>query len=177
MRQPLTAHSLQSFLMGLANAARTPARVYLVGGATAVLLGWRASTIDIDLKIVPESDEVLRSIPRLKEQLKINIELASPDDFIPPLPAWQDRSQFIQQEGKLSFYHYDFYAQALAKLERRHDQDMSDVENFFRDKLIQPAKLLHFFSVIESELHRYPQIDAKSFRKSVEQAVKSHPSD
>jgi hypothetical protein len=174
MRQQLTAESLQSFIKALAGAAREPARVYLVGGATAVLLGWRTSTIDVDLKIIPESDEILRSLPGLKEKLKINIELASPDDFIPPLPGWQERSKFIQQEGKLSFYHYDFYAQALAKLERRHELDRADIEQLFENKLIEPSKLLQLFSMIEGELHRYPQVDTKSFRESVEQAVKTH---
>src|SRR5712691_8886274 len=114
MREPVTAKVLQEFMKALAAAARTPSHVFLVGGATAVLLGWRTSTIDVDLKIIPESDELLRSIPELKERLHLNIELASPDDFIPELPGWQARSWFIQQEGKLSFYHYDFYAQALA---------------------------------------------------------------
>lgn len=175
MREQLTAESLQSFIKALAGAAKEPARVYLVGGATAVLLGWRTSTIDVDLKIIPESDEILRSLPRLKEKLKINIELASPDDFIPALPGWQERSKFIQQEGKLSFYHYDFYAQALAKLERRHELDRADIEKLFESKLIEPSKLLQLFSVIEGELHRYPQVDPKSFRESVERAVKTHP--
>jgi hypothetical protein len=174
MREPLTAESLQSFIKALAAAAREPARVYLVGGATAVLLGWRTSTIDVDLKIIPERDEILRSLPRLKEKLKINVELASPDDFIPALPGWPDRSLFIQQEGKLSFYHYDFYAQALAKLERGHGQDLSDLKHLFENKLIEPSKLLQLFSMIEGELHRYPQVDPKSFRESVEQAVKTH---
>ena len=174
MRDQLTAESLQSFMRALADAAGQSARVYLVGGATAVLLGWRNSTIDVDLKIIPESDELLRNLPRLKEQLKINIKLASPDDFIPALPGWEDRSRFIQQEGKLSFYHYDFYAQALAKLERRHALDRADIEQLFENKLIEPLKLLELFSVIEGELHRYPQVDPKSFRESVEQAVKTH---
>ena len=161
-------------MKALAVVAKTPARVYLVGGASAVLLGWRDATIDIDLKIVPESDEILRSLPRLKEQLKINIELASPDDFIPPLPGWQERSKFIQQDGKLSFYQYDFYSQALAKLERGHGQDVSDLEQMFENKLVEPAKLLELFSLIEGQLYRYPQLDAKSFRASVEQVVKEH---
>ena len=174
MREPLTASSLQVFIKRLAEAAKSPARVYLVGGASAVLLGWRDATVDIDLKMIPESDETLRALPRLKEELKINVELASPDDFIPPLPGWQERSQFIQQEGKLSFYHYDFYAQALAKLERRHRQDLSDVEQLFDHKLIEPAKLLELFSAIESELHRYPQVDSGSFRAAVEHAIKTH---
>src|SRR6185369_4675973 len=103
MRGPLTADNLREFMKSLAAEARTSARVYLVGGATAVLLGWRDSTIDVDLKFVPESDEILRSLPALKERLHLNIELASPADFIPELPGWEDRSKFIQQEGKLSF--------------------------------------------------------------------------
>src|SRR5713226_2552717 len=109
MREPVTAKILQEFMKALAAAARTPSRVFLVGGTTSVLLGWRTSTIDLDLKIIPESDEILRSLPALKERLHLNIELASPDDFIPALPGWQERSRFIQQERKLAFYHYDFY--------------------------------------------------------------------
>src|SRR5882672_8106156 len=127
MREPVTAKRLQDFMKALAGAANSVGRVYLVGGATSVLLGWRSSTVDVDLKFVPESDEVLRSLPALKERLQINVELASPADFIPELPGWQDRSRFVQQEGKLAFYHYDFYAQALAKIERGHQIDSMDV--------------------------------------------------
>jgi hypothetical protein len=174
MRGPLTAENLQLFMKALAESAKATARVYLVGGASAVLLGWRDSTIDVDLKIIPESDETLRAIPRLKEQLQINIELASPDDFIPPLPDWQERSRFIQREGRLSFYHYDFYAQALAKLERRFPVDLSDVETLFKSGLIDPAKLLDLFSAIERELYRYPAVDRASFRKAVEETVTRH---
>jgi len=42
-----------------------------------VLLGWRASTIDVDIKRLPDQDSVLRAIPALKESLRLNIELAS----------------------------------------------------------------------------------------------------
>lgn len=80
----------------------------MVGGATAVLLGWRDSTVDIDLKIVPDSNRILRSLPALKERLQLNVELAAPDDFIPALPNWEERSKFIKQEGRLAFLHYDF---------------------------------------------------------------------
>ena len=176
MREPLTANSLQVFMKKLAEAAKSPARVYLVGGASAVLLGWRDATVDVDLKMIPESDETLRALPRLKDELKINIELASPDDFIPALPGWQDRSPFIQQHGKLAFYHYDFYAQALAKLERRHQQDRRDVFNMFVSELIRGQKLLELFSLIEDQLHCYPNIDAKSFREAVEDAVRTSES-
>jgi hypothetical protein len=172
MREPLTGNSLQIFMNELAGAAKSAARVYLVGGASAVLLGWRKATVDVDLKIIPEHDETLRALSRLKDQLKINIELASPDDFIPPLPGWQERSQFIQQQAKLAFYHYDFYAQALAKLERRHQQDRADVARMFETKLVRGDKLLELFAMIEGELHRYPQVDPESFRKAVKDAVR-----
>lgn len=63
-------------------------------------------------------DRLFRALPQLKEELEINIELASPDPFIPELPGWQERSLFVAREGRLSFYHYDLFAQALAKIER-----------------------------------------------------------
>jgi hypothetical protein len=174
MREPLTAERLQVFIKALATAAKTASRVYLVGGASAVLLGWRTATIDIDLKIIPETDELLRSLPKLKEQLHINIELASPADFVPELPGWQDRSRFICQEGKLTFYHYDFYAQVLAKIERRHDKDLIDVKEFIVSGLVQPRRLLELFSSVEDQIHRYPDLDARTFRASVEQIVREY---
>jgi hypothetical protein len=172
MRQPLTVDKLDALMKALAAKSRTSSRIYLVGGASAVLLGWRTATIDVDLKIIPETDDILRSLPLLKEQLHVNIELASPDDFIPEVPGWQERSQFIRQEGKLSFYHYDFYAQALAKIERGHDIDCQDVAQLIETGLVARKRLGELFAHIEGELYRYPELDRASFRKKVEQVVK-----
>jgi len=171
MREPVTATNLQVFMRALGASVRNPSRIFLAGGSTSVLLGWRNSTIDIDLKIIPESDEILRSLPRLKERLQLNIELASPDDFIPELPGWQERSRFIQQEGKLSFYHYDFYAQALAKIQRGHRTDLQDVDQLIQGRFVELDRLLELFSSIEDQIYRYPSLDAKSFRQAVERVV------
>src|SRR5437867_13020763 len=171
MREPVTADHLQAFMKALAANAKTPSRIYLVGGASSVLLGWRTSTIDIDLKIIPETDEILRSLPRLKEELHLNIELASPDHFIPELPGWQERSRFIQQEGKLVFLHYDFYAQALAKIERGHTLDQQDVHEMIQRGLVKPQRLLELFTAVEGQLYRYPALDGPSFRSAVERVV------
>lgn len=175
MRQPITADNLQVFMRALAVGVKTPGRIYLVGGATAVLLGWRTSTIDIDLKIIPESDEILRSLPDLKERLHVNIELASPGDFIPELPGWQERSRFIQQEGKLGFYHYDFYAQALAKIERGHVVDLNDVSRFIDSGLVEPKRLRAMFFAIEDQIYRYPALNASAFRQAVERVLSNAP--
>lgn len=154
-------------------AARSGAagRVYLTGGASAVLLDWRTSTLDIDLSIFPEDDRILRVIPALKELLNVNVELASPADFIPPIPGWQDRSPFIAREGALSFHHYDFYTQCLAKIERGHRKDLMDVRAMLDASLVVREKLEDMFSRIEPELFRYPAIDPASFRRAVESAL------
>ena len=177
MRQKVTAARLEEFMKALASGLTQPVRVFLVGGATAVLLGWRDSTIDIDLKLEPDSDDLLRKLPLLKERLEINVELAAPDDFIPELPGWRDRSRFIRQEGSLTFLHYDFYAQALAKIERRHEVDIRDVDELIRNQLVEPRRLLEFFSEIEDRLYKYPAIDSSTFRSAVEAAIARNSQD
>ena len=155
-------------------AARAPARVYFTGGGTAVLLGWRDSTIDVDLKLLPEHDDLLRAIPELKDRLHINVELASPADFIPVLPGWEDRSPFVAQLTRLSFYHFDLYAQALAKVERGHTQDLADVREMLARGLIRPAEALAYFDRIEPQLYRFPAIHGPSFRRAVEEMFGPH---
>jgi uncharacterized nucleotidyltransferase DUF6036 len=169
MRCLVDAGRLHRFMQALGKEARTESRVYLTGGASAVLLAWRGSTIDVDIKIEPELDEVLRAIPSLKDKLEVNVELASPGDFIPELPGWRDRSPFIVHEGNLFFHHYDFYAQALSKLERRHTRDIDDVIQMHARQLIDPQHLRELFAVIEPQLFRYPAIDPRSFRAAVEE--------
>jgi hypothetical protein len=147
-------------------------RVYFTGGATAVLFGWRSSTIDVDVKIVPEGDAIFRALPIVKERLRMNVELASPDQFIPELPGWRDRCPFIDRVGSVSFLHYDLYAQALAKIERGHDQDLIDVREMIARGLVEREKALGFFTAIEPQLYRYPAVDPRTFRKDVEAFLK-----
>jgi hypothetical protein len=168
MRRVAQRQDIERFMTALARRAASEARLYFTGGATAVLFGWRASTIDVDIHIVPEEDGLLRALPELKESLEMNVELACPAHFIPELPGWQDRSLFISQEGNLGFYHYDLYAQALAKIERGHALDALDVEQMFRRDLIGPIQLKNLFEAVVPQLYRYPAIDPPSFRKAVD---------
>jgi hypothetical protein len=152
----------------LGRAARRPARVYLTGGATAVLAGWRASTIDIDIKIRPEDDALFRAIPAIKDQLQVNVELAAPDDFIPVPDGWEDRSRFVAQEGPLTFLDYDLTAQALSKIERGHAHDLRDVREMLDRGLVTPTGLRETFTAMEPHLYRYPAIDPETFRRAVD---------
>jgi len=170
MRALADAERIRRFMAGLADAARADTRVYLTGGATAVLLGWRPSTIDIDLRLVPEHDSLLRALPELKETLHVNVELASPLDFIPVPAGWEDRSPFITRIGRVSFHHFDLYAQALAKVERGHAQDVADVRDMVARRLVEPATIRRYFAEIEPQLYRYPAVDPASFRRAVTEA-------
>ncbi len=173
MRELADAERVERFMEMLGAEVRAPSRVYFTGGATAVLMGWRPTTVDVDLKLVPDSDEILRAIPHLKQQLSLNVELASPDLFIPELPGWRERSRFIRQVRQLSFLHYDFYAQALAKLARGDVKDLLDAEHMVLTDLARPDELLRFLEAFEPDLYRYPAIDPRSFRRSVERFVAS----
>jgi hypothetical protein len=175
MRQLTGRDSLARFMRALGAAARESARAYFTGGATAVLLGWRETTIDIDVELVPDRDDLLRAIAVLKDELQINVELASPAHFIPPLPGWESRSPFIAQEGRVAFYHYDFYAQALSKIERGHAQDRIDVTTMMREGRIQPLRLRELFETIAGELYRYPAIDPSAFRRALDEALVHWP--
>jgi hypothetical protein len=174
MRRPVDAERLARLMQGLGRSAEGAGRVYLTGGATAVLYGWRASTIDVDLKMVPEQDALFRAIQHLKEELAINVELASPADFIPELPGWAERSPSIGAEGPLTFHHYDLYAQALAKIERGHTKDLEDVEAMIARRLVSIDRLQELFDAIEPQLVRYPAIDAPTLRKAVDAVAERH---
>ena len=173
MREKVSAETIDRFMKALSRVGKSSAHIYFVGGVSAVLLGWRETTIDIDLKMVPEINEILKAIPGLKERLQLNVELASPDDFIPALPGWEERSTFISREGAIDFFHYDFYAQALAKIERGHNTDLVDVHRMIELGLVDPTRLMEFFSQIEDRLYKYPAVDAKEFRAAVETFLKS----
>lgn len=172
MRGLADSTRIERFMRELGRAVEVEGRVYLTGGATAVLIGWRKSTIDVDIKLIPDRDEILREIPRLKEELNLNVELAAPSDFIPLPKGWEDRSPLIRREGKLSFHHFDPVAQALSKAERGHDQDVRDVQEMIAAGLVNPAEALSQFKAIEPELYRFPAIDPASFRKAVDDLFK-----
>jgi hypothetical protein len=167
MRGDTNRTRIDQLMLELGRAVRSPGRIYFTGGVSAVLMGWREMTLDVDLKADPEPQGFFECLPRLKDELNINIELASPDQFVPPLPGWQERSPFIAQHGALSFHHYDFYGQALAKIERDHARDQRDVESMIQSGLVAPARLRELFAEIEPQLIRYPAIDAPTLRTRV----------
>lgn len=167
MRERADLERVRRFLKELGRAAPAGSRAYLVGGATALLEGWRETTVDVDLRLEPDHDALLRSIAELKERLDVNVELAAPPDFIPELPGWRDRSPFVMREGLLDVHHFDFYSQALSKIERGFVQDLDDVSEMVRGGRVEPRRALDLFDAIYPEMFRYPAIDPDAFRAKV----------
>src|SRR5439155_14521463 len=99
----------------------------------------------------------------------INVELASPADFIPPLAQWRERSRYIAKHGHLVVYHYDFLSQALSKLERGHAKDLLDVTEMLHRKLVTAEDLLTHAEAIRPQLKRYPALDEASFMRRVKE--------
>ncbi len=168
MRELADEPRIQRLMRALGAAAAREGDCFLTGGATAVLIGWRPTTVDVDLMFEPEQDEVLRAIPQLKDELAVNVELASPGDFIPLPASWRERSPLVTRLGRLTFRHFDPYSQVLAKLERAHARDLEDVEEMARRGLVEEGPLRERFAEIEPELYRFPAIDAPAFRARVD---------
>jgi len=169
MRPPVQLQKLETLMAAMGRRVKSSGRIYLTGGATALLHGWRPMTVDVDLKADPEPAGFFEAIATLKDELAVNIELASPSDFIPELPNWRERSLFIARHGLIDFYHYDPYSQALSKLERGHSRDLTDVNAMLHDGLIRRDHLLERFREIEPKLIRYPSLDPGTFRAVVDE--------
>ena len=175
MRAPVDAARIRALARELGRVALEDTVVYLTGGATAVIEGWRQSTVDVDLRLEPDSDALFRRLSELKEELDLNIKLASPPDFVPELPGWRERSPAVLHEGRVTVRHFDLYSQALSKIERGFVTDLTDVAAMVRSGLVEPKRAKDLFDQIEPSLHRYPAIDPASFRAKVERALGQAP--
>lgn len=92
--------------------------------------GFRGQTLDIDLAYSVASEnhgEFIRVVQSLKHELALNIEEASPQDFIPLPIGYEERAKFIGRFGQLDVFHFDLYSVALSKIERGRDADFNDV--------------------------------------------------
>jgi hypothetical protein len=179
MRPSADPQKIERLMQVLGREAQGSGCIYFTGGASALLIGWRSSTVDIDIRLDPEPAGIFQATlavsaeqrAKIKQELNINIELASPQDFLPPLPGWRDRSRFIGKQGQISFYHYDFTAQALSKLSRGFDRDLSGVQAMYEQKLFSLEDLRTSFEAIALELIRFPALNSDVVRSRVENFI------
>lgn len=147
--------------------------VYIVGGGTAVLEGWRAATIDADL--CADHDEVFRDVQEIKERLRLNIEFVRPEQFVPPLAGSDNRHLFIERVGEVDFSHYDPYAQLLSKVVRGFRKDLLDAACFVESGMVDPEEFHELVEAIPASAYaRYPALSPESVRGAVADFLSTH---
>lgn len=150
-REPVDRQRIEYFLRELGKRFRRPGRVYLVGGTTMVYEGFRAQTLDIDLTFDVRAEDhadFIRTVRNLKNELDLNVEEASPGDFIPLPPGHEHRAQYIGRYGQLEVFHFDLYSTALSKIERGTEEDYADVLALLRNGRIDAGQLRSSFEQI-----------------------------
>jgi len=142
-------------------------RVFFVGGGTAVLEGWRDSTIDADL--CSDRDEIFRDIQGIKERLRLNIEFARPEDFVPPLAGSDDRHVFVESLGRVAFFHYDPYSQLLSKVVRGFRRDLQDARSFVESGMVDPERFRSLVKAIPAAAYsKYPALSKQAVLEAME---------
>lgn len=177
MRQNVDSLLIREFFDRVGRSLRGSHRIYVSGGSTAVLNGWRDSTVDIDIRLDADGPDILDEVVKIKRDLDINIEEASPLDFIPAPPGWEERSRWIGRFGSLDAFDIDPYTQALAKLERNFPTDLADCRAMVRLGLVDPNRLWEVFTQIRPSLGRFMAIDPIEFEHRVRAFVAEHGHD
>ncbi len=154
-RQPADRQRIERFLHELGQRFRKAGRVYLVGGTTIVLEGFRDQSLDIDLafEVAPaDHGALMQAIRELKDHLGVNVEEVSPADFIPLPAGYQDRAVFLGRFGSLEVFHFDFYSTALSKIARGTEEDLRDVAALVRASRIEMNRLEDCYREIRPRL-------------------------
>ena len=138
------------------------ARVHLVGGSCLVYEGLKPATVHVDLDIreTPEGDHgrLLQAIRQLKEELDLNVEEASPADFIPLPSGARERARLLARHGHVDFFHYDPYSTALSKIDRGQERDFEDVLDMLEGGWIEWAALASYHAEV------LPKLETKSLK-------------
>ena len=167
MRPNVDKKAIESFLQQLGRTFHKPGRLYLVGGAALVHAGVRPGfTQDIDIQVggVNEGDLIV-GIQRLIQQMQINIEFASPGDFIPLPSQWETHAQYVGRYGQIEVFYFDFYSIALSKIERGTTRDIEDVKLLVQQQRIALDELDAAYQEVLAQLGkgRYPKITPERF--------------
>lgn len=171
-RQTITKDVIQDFMKSIGRMVKKRATLYLTGGSTAILYGFRAGTIDID--IAGDMDELFSHLPELKERLCINIELAKPTDFVPSLPGESKRHVTIGTFGQATFMHFDPYGQAFSKIVRGHETDIADVKALIGSGIVDATVLRDLVTRLpDRAFEKYPRLTRSAVQAAVHSFTKA----
>jgi len=182
MRPNVDKANIERFLRTFGQNYRKAGRLYLTGGAALVHAGIRSGvTQDIDVEV--SSGDMLQIIDQMKLRLNLNIETASPKDFMPVPSQWTATSQYVGRYGQVDVFYFDFYSIALSKIDRGNRRDLQDVQLLVQQGIIDLNELDTAFQEVlalgQTQQGRasYPRFDSNAFAtryRAIRQNL-SHP--
>lgn len=155
LRQNVDRHRIKLFFERLGERFHRPGRIYLVGGTSLVIEQLRQQTVDIDIVVeVSPADhsELITAIRDLMDTFSVNVEEASPRDFIPLPSGYENRHEFVERFGTIDVLHFDLYSTALSKIERGRTQDFEDVVVLLRAGKIDWQRLVEYYEEIRPQM-------------------------
>lgn len=176
-RREATRATINTFLRELGKRFRGHGTLYLAGGSALVYQGYRPRTEDVDYRIeitAGEHGQFVEALRETQRQIALNVEPASPADFIPLPHGWRDRSPFLAQEGGLTVYAFDPLSTALAKIERGQERDIDDVRALTSAGAVTVQQIVAGFNEIAPRIEReaLPRVQEDDFRRKVDAAVR-----
>jgi hypothetical protein len=131
MRDHAERARIERFLRILGQRLHYPIRLYLVGGSIIVDLGLREATLDVDYVAEADDPRALEEfehiVPQLKNELRINVEPASPADFLPVPANVLAQSAHVRSYGNVHVYYYDLPSTVISKAARGAERDLADI--------------------------------------------------
>ncbi|HUF72601.1 MAG TPA: hypothetical protein VMR74_06865 [Gammaproteobacteria bacterium] len=81
---------------------------------------------------------------------------------------------FVETVDRLSFYHYDPYAQLLSKVVRDFARDLADARAFIASGMVDPERFRQRVAAVsESVYSKYPRLSSAAVRAAVDDPVRS----
>src|SRR5579871_3474376 len=150
-RDETTRASIDAFLAELGRRFAGQGALYLAGGSMFVYQGLRPRTLDIDYRVeltAGDDAQFIQALRAAQRVVNLNVEPASPADFIPLPAGWRERSRFLVQAGGLAVYAFDPLSTALAKIERGQERDIEDVLALCRTGVLSVDQIAQSFEEI-----------------------------
>ncbi|MDQ2884857.1 MAG: hypothetical protein M3Y39_02095 [Chloroflexota bacterium] len=88
--------------------------------------------------------------------MNINIEFASPGDFMPLPTQWEARSQFIKRYDQVDVFYFDWYSIALSKMQRVNRQDVIDVQLLIQKGFVDITELDFLYQDVLNKVGKPP---------------------
>jgi hypothetical protein len=86
----------------------------------------------------------------LKNELDVNVEPASPADFLPVPPGAHERSRYVGRFGPIDVYYYDLASLVIEKAARAYEQDLDDAEQLVRSGQVGWTEVIDAWTTMRS---------------------------